>query len=94
MKTSGLTRWTPMTGNPKDLTPFPNVRVRILDDLEDSPDEILITMNHRDPKFFDAYRVNVFTGALNMVGETPANHRLAGGQSRPAPGGRGHRRPQ
>ena len=60
-------------GNPKDLTPFPQVRVQILDDLEESPDEILIAMNRRDPKFFDAYRVNVYTGALKMVGENPGN---------------------
>ena len=60
-------------GNPKDLTPFPQVQVRILDDLEESPDEILIAMNQRNPKFFDAYRVNVFTGALKMMGENPGN---------------------
>ncbi len=60
-------------GNPKDLTPFPQVKVHILDDLEESPDEILIAMNRRDPKFFDAYRVNVNTGALKMVGENPGN---------------------
>lgn len=60
-------------GNPKDLTPFPQVKVQMLDDLEENPDEILIAMNRRNPKLFDAYRVNVYTGALKMVGENPGN---------------------
>lgn len=59
--------------NPKELTPFPKVRVQLLDELEESPDEILITMNRRDPRFFDAYRVNVYNGALKLVGENPGN---------------------
>jgi dipeptidyl aminopeptidase/acylaminoacyl peptidase len=63
----------PDGGNPKVLTPFPQVKVRLLDDLEKSPDEILIAMNRRDPRYFDAYRVNVYTGALKLVGENPGN---------------------
>ena len=57
----------------KELTPFEGVRVRIIDELEDSPDEILIGMNRRNPKIFDAYRLNVFTGELKLVGENPGN---------------------
>ncbi len=57
----------------KDLTPFENVRVRIIDDLEDNPNEIMIGMNRRNPKIFDAYRLNVFTGELALVGENPGN---------------------
>ena len=30
-------------------------------------------MNRRNPKLFDAYRVNVYTGDLKMVGENPGN---------------------
>ncbi len=60
-------------GVSKDLTPFPKVRVEILDDLEENPDEILITMNRRDDRYFDVYRVNVYTGALKLVGENPGN---------------------
>jgi dipeptidyl aminopeptidase/acylaminoacyl peptidase len=59
--------------SPLDLTPFPKVKVHILDDLEESPDEILISMNRRDPSLFDVYRVNVNTGALTLVGENPGN---------------------
>ncbi|MGA8139207.1 MAG: S9 family peptidase [Desulfobaccales bacterium] len=59
--------------NPMELTPFPQVKVQILDDLEENPDEILIGMNRRNPRFFDAFRVNVYTGALTLVGENPGN---------------------
>ncbi|MGC2691222.1 MAG: prolyl oligopeptidase family serine peptidase, partial [Desulfobaccales bacterium] len=60
-------------GNPMELTPFPGVKVQILDDLEENPNEILIGMNRRNPRFFDAFRVNVYTGALTLVGENPGN---------------------
>ena len=57
----------------KELTPFENVRVGILDEREDIKDEILIGMNRRNPKIFDAYRLNIYTGELKMVGENPGN---------------------
>ena len=57
----------------KDLTPFENVRVDILEEQEDIKDEILIGMNRRNPKIFDAYRLNIYTGELKMVGENPGN---------------------
>ena len=57
----------------QDLTPFEGVKVEIIDELEDNPKEILISMNRRNPKFFEAYRLNVFTGELNLVGENPGN---------------------
>ena len=57
----------------KEFTPFENVRVQIIDELEDSPEEILIGMNRRNPKVFDAYRLNVFTGELKLVGENPGS---------------------
>jgi len=60
-------------GSPLDLTPFAKVKVQLLDELEESPHEILISMNRRDPRFFDAYRVNVYNGALKLVGENPGN---------------------
>ncbi len=57
----------------KELTPFENVRVSIIDEQEDIKDEILIGMNRRNPKIFDAYRLNIYTGGLQMVGENPGN---------------------
>lgn len=59
--------------NLKDLTPFEEVRVGIIDDLEDIEDEMIIQMNKRDKRIFDAYRININTGEMEMVGENPGN---------------------
>lgn len=56
------------------FTPFPGVRVEIIDDLEDDPEHILIGMNKRNPEVFDAYRLNVRTGDLTLIAENPGNY--------------------
>ncbi len=77
--------------NPKDLTPFPQVQVQILDDLDESPDEILIAMNRRNPRFFRCLPGQCLYRRLNPGGRKPGeHHRLAGGQSRPGASGGGH----
>ncbi len=57
----------------KDLTPFEKVRVQLIDDLKDDDDHVLIAMNKRDPRFFDAYRINVLTGEMEMIAQNPGN---------------------
>jgi len=59
--------------NLKKLTPFEEVRVMLVDDLENNPDEMLITMNKRDKRFFDVYRININNGEMNMIAENPGN---------------------
>ncbi len=54
-------------------TPFDGVRVRIIDDLEDIPDQVLIGMNKRNPEFFDPYRLDLKTGELTQLAENPGN---------------------
>lgn len=62
------------TGEVKDLTPFPKVRSELVDDLEDVSDtDILFRMNKRDPKVFDAFRLNVHTGDMKLAAENPGN---------------------
>src|SRR5438874_435326 len=62
------------SGEVKDLTPFPKVRSELVDDLEDvSENEILFRMNKRDPKVFDAFRLNVPTGEMKLVAQNPGN---------------------
>jgi len=56
-----------------DATPFPGVQVRLVDRLEDDDQHILISMNKRDPRIFDVYRMDVDTGDLQMVAENPGN---------------------
>lgn len=59
--------------NEKDLTPFEKVRVSIIDDLEDNPDEMIIGMNKNNPQLFDVYRININTGELTEIGTNPGN---------------------
>ncbi|MBQ7634652.1 MAG: S9 family peptidase [Bacteroidaceae bacterium] len=57
----------------RGYTDFPNVRTSLIDDLEDTPDEVLIALNHRNPEVFDAYRLNLCTGELRLIAENPGN---------------------
>lgn len=57
----------------RDLTPFPGVKADIVDDLEEIEGEMLISMNKRNPEFFDVYRIDVVTGAMRLVAENPGN---------------------
>ncbi|MEP7234777.1 MAG: S9 family peptidase [Ignavibacteriota bacterium] len=59
--------------NLKDLTPFDSITVKIVDDLEEKPDEMLIEMNKRNKEVFDVYRVNVKTGEMVLAAENPGN---------------------
>lgn len=56
-----------------NLTPFPGVRVEVLDAERYRPDEILIVMNQRDPVLFDAYRLRISTGQLRRIAENSGN---------------------
>src|SRR5437588_7952964 len=50
--------------NLRDLTPFENVKVEVVDELPEIENEVLIGMNQRDPSAFDCYRLNVVTGEM------------------------------
>lgn len=55
------------------LTPFPDTRVSVVDDLENDPDHAIIRMNRRDRRLFDAFRINLKTGDLKLLAENPGN---------------------
>jgi dipeptidyl aminopeptidase/acylaminoacyl peptidase len=55
----------------RDLTPFEGSRASIVGESRDIRDEILVTINKRDPKFPDLYRVKLGTGELKVVAENP-----------------------
>jgi dipeptidyl aminopeptidase/acylaminoacyl peptidase len=59
--------------NLKELTPFENVRVKIINYLEENDQEMIIQMNKRDPRYFDVYRINIETGGLKLIAENPGN---------------------
>ena len=56
-----------------DLTPFENVQARIIDDLEDDPNHIIMGLNKRNPQIHDPYRINVNDGKMDMIAENPGN---------------------
>ena len=56
------------------LTVFEGVRTRIIDDLEEQPDEIMIGLNKRNPNVFDPYRLNIVTGEMVLLAENPGNY--------------------
>ncbi len=63
------------SGESTDLTPYEGVKIQIIDDLVDNPDEIIIAMNKENPQLFDPYRINIHSGdivrlAQNSI-ETP-----------------------
>jgi len=62
-----------VTAKVTDLTPFPGVRASVEDDLRDDPDHVLISHNRRDRKVFDVFRVDVHTGAAELVTQNPGN---------------------
>ena len=52
----------------RDLTPFKDTKVQIIDWLKDiSEDHILIETNQREKTVFDVYRLNVETGDIQLV---------------------------
>jgi dipeptidyl aminopeptidase/acylaminoacyl peptidase len=58
---------------PNDITPFDNVKVQIIDDLEEQPSEILISMNKEKPEWFDVYRLNLDTEEMTLVARNPGS---------------------
>ncbi|HXY57481.1 MAG TPA: S9 family peptidase [Methylocystis sp.] len=54
---------------PTDLTPFKGARAGIDAISPKIRDEVLITLNKRDPKYFDLYRLNYRTGELALLRE-------------------------
>ena len=59
--------------NDLDLTPFENIQARITDDLDEDPDHMIVSINNRDPRVHDVYRLNVNTGQLSLIAENPGN---------------------
>lgn len=58
----------------RDLTPYENVQVRVLDHNKHFPNELFILMNKENPQFHDAYHLDLKTGKLKLVGKNPGNY--------------------
>jgi len=57
------------SGELRDLTPHQNVQARIIATERNFPDEILVSMNQRDPQLHDVYRCNLLSGELKLEAE-------------------------
>ncbi len=57
----------------KELTPFAEVRVEVIDDLEEIDNQMLVAMNKRDASVFDVYRLYIDSGKLELIAENPGN---------------------
>ncbi len=66
-----LYRVSPEGGEPLLLTPGEGVQARPARTSPEFPDEILVALNDRDPRYHDLYRVNARTGERTLVLENP-----------------------
>jgi dipeptidyl aminopeptidase/acylaminoacyl peptidase len=56
-----------------DLTPFDKVRAMVVDDRYENDDEILVSLNKRNPEVFDVYRIDLKSNELTLLAENPGN---------------------
>src|SRR3954469_20376395 len=59
------------TRETKDLTPIEGVRAQIEAASEKFPDEVLVGLNDRDPRYHDIWRINIQTGEKKLVQKNP-----------------------
>jgi dipeptidyl aminopeptidase/acylaminoacyl peptidase len=60
-------------GTIRDLTPFEGVRAQPVALDPNYPDQMLVSMNKRDPRLFDIFNVSLQTGEAELVGENPGD---------------------
>lgn len=61
------------SGETRDLTPYENVQVRIIEHSMHVPDRVLLALNRYDEKLHDAYRLDLRTGELSLAAKNPGN---------------------
>jgi len=57
----------------RELTPYPEVQVQIIDHDKHFPHHVVIAMNREDARRHDAYRLDLATGQMERVGVNPGN---------------------
>jgi dipeptidyl aminopeptidase/acylaminoacyl peptidase len=60
-------------GAPRNLTPLERVQARLLSDLKALDDVILVSLNDRDARLHDAWRINVATGERSLAAINPGS---------------------
>jgi len=56
-----------------DITPFQGARAQLIDAPRGRPGELLVGVNQRDPRFFDAYRLDIASGKLTLLEKNPGD---------------------
>ncbi len=57
----------------RDLTPFENVHVQVIERDKHFPNELLIAMNRENPQVHDAYHLDLTSGELTLVAKNPGD---------------------
>lgn len=60
-------------GSERELTPYPDVQVQIVDHDKHFPNDVVIAMNQEDARRHDAYRLDLRTGNADLVARNPGN---------------------
>jgi hypothetical protein len=61
------------SGSVRAYTQFDKVMTQIIDRLKDDANHIILGLNKRDSRVFDAYRLNINTGDLLLIAENPGS---------------------
>jgi dipeptidyl aminopeptidase/acylaminoacyl peptidase len=61
------------TGGERELTPYEDVQVRVIDYNKRHPNTMLIAMNQQDPRLHDVYRLTLDSGELTLAARNPGN---------------------
>ncbi len=61
------------TKQTRDLTPFENVQVQVVELDKHFPNELLIALNKEHPEYHDVYHLDLPSGELKLVAENPGN---------------------
>ncbi len=61
------------TKQTRELTPFDDVQVQIIEYDKHRPDEMLIGLNKEDARLHDVYHLNLITGELDLIAKNPGN---------------------
>ncbi len=62
-----------MTNEIKDLTPFENIQVQVIETNRSFPNELVFSMNRDDPKVHDLYNLDLISGELDLIAKNPGN---------------------
>lgn len=62
------------TGHTRDLTPFDNVQVQVIDQNKHFPNELLIGLNKDNPEAHDVYQLDLTTAELTKVATNPGHY--------------------